>query len=363
MKTNVLITNIIIRHMSCDSFCKYCYLHRDPERKDEYSKPYSYEGNLKDNIRNIIQFSKTYFNSPIIKICGGEVFLMSNLREFVQELLENYPYVLIQTNGKHLNEKNMKWIIDLKRVLIQISLDSNDVEKNSHRFSDKEVMRNVLYAIEILKQNDVYLEITSVLNNLNTRYYDEFVDYLHQLPAGEIHNILKVTPIYIIDSTGKYKPIKEDSRSINKLIRQYDKYHSILPPKEYLKSIYSLMQGEKLKYKCYNPIVSLNFTDEGKIKACTNILPEDVLNVGDITSEDHQLIVERFGKTKFQKLLLETEQRIPLCKNCYNFCSIYNLYLNSTIELEELCQNNYMFGLPEVKTVLTEIKNSIETKD
>ena len=347
--------------MRCDSFCKYCYLNRDPDRKDEYTEPYSYEGDLKTNIRGILEFSKTYFNSPIIKICGGEVFLMSNLKELVQELLEYYPYVLIQTNGKHLDEKNLKWIIDLKRVLIQISLDSHDVRFNSYRFSDEEVMRKVLFAIETLKRNDVYVEITSVLNNLNTLHYDEFIDYLYQLPRGQNENILKTTPIYIIDTTGKYKPTKEDSENIKKLISQYEKYHSILPPKQYLDSIYSLMQGDKLKYKCYNPIVSLNFTDEGKIKACTNILPEDVLNVGDIFSEDHLSIIEKFGKTKFQKMLLETQQRIPICKNCYTFCSIYNLYLNNTIELEELCENNYMFGLPEVKKVLSEIKASIES--
>lgn len=361
MKNNILITNIIIRHLSCDSFCKYCYLQerKDTNRKDEYIKPYLYEGKLKDNIEKIMAFSNTYFNSPIIKICGGEIFLMSNLKEFVEVLLQYYPYVLIQTNGKHLDEKNLKWIIDLKRVLVQISLDSHNVEMNSYRFSDEEVMRKVLFAVEALKKNDVYLEITSVLNKLNTRYYDEFVDYLHELPSGNVKNALKVTPIYLIDSTGNFKSTKEDNETIKNLIMEYEKYNSILPPKQYMNLLYSLMQGESLKYKCYNPIVSLNFTDEGKIKACTNILPEDVLNVGDIFLDDHQLIVNKFGRTKFQKMLLETEQRIPLCKNCLNFCSIYNMYLNNSIELEELCDNNYMFGLPEVRSRLEEIKTFI----
>lgn len=358
MKSNVLITNIIIKSMKCDSFCKYCYLQRD-SKNVKYTKPYKYEGVLRDNIRSILEFSKTYFNCPIIKICGGEVFLMNNLKELVKELLEYYPYVLIQTNGKHFDENNLKWIIDLKRVLIQISLDGHNVKMNGYRFFDEEAMNSVLFAIETLRKNNVYLEIISVLNNLNTHCFDEFLDYLYQLPSGEIKNAMKVTPIYLIDKTGKYRSTKEDNGVIEELILQYEKYKYLLPPKSYMNSIFMLMQGERLKYKCHNSIVSLNFTDDGKLKACTNILPKDSLNVGDIFSEEHESIVERFGKTKFQNMLLETEKRLPFCQNCFNFCSIYNLYLNNTYSLEELCQNNYMYDLPEVKDSLARVKVSL----
>lgn len=358
MKTDVLMTNIIIKPMQCDSFCKYCYLKRDPENV-ELTKYYKYEGDLKKNIRSILNFSKTYFNCPIIKICGGEVFLISNLKELVQELLEYYPYVLIQTNGKHFDEYNLKWIIDLKRVFIQISLDGHNVKMNEYRFFNEESIKRVLFAIETLRKNNVYVEIISVLNNLNTRCYDEFLDYLYQLPSGEIKNAFKVTPIYLIDNTGKYRSLNEDNEVIEKLISQYEKYKYLLPPKQYMNLILKLMHGERLKYKCHNSIVSLNFTDDGKIKACTNILPEDILNVGDIFSEEHEGIVEKFGKTKFQKMLLGTEKRLPLCQNCFNFCSIYNLYLNDTFDLEELCQNNYMYDLPEIKDSLIKVKTSV----
>ncbi len=356
-KTNVLLTNLIVRQNNCDSFCKYCYHHRD-ENHTECSSPYTYQGKLKDDIEEILQFSATYFKSPIVKICGGEIFLMSNLKDFVSRLLEEYPYVLIQTNGKHLDDDNLKWIINSKRILMQISLDGHELEMNKYRFTEEETMKKMIHTIKILKENDVYLELTSVLNNSNTSRYDEFVEYLSQLPSGKIKNVLKVTPILLIDKEGVYKPSSEDISIIERLINNYEKFKNILPPEKYMTLLCKLLKGEKNVYQCYNPIVSVNFVDDGKMKACTNVLPEDVLNVGDIFTEDHKTIIEKFGKTKFQKLLLETKQWVPICKNCFNFCSIYNLFFNGTVSLEELCSNNYMFDLPEVRQVLIQINES-----
>lgn len=358
-KKKVLFTNLMVNEDTCDSFCKYCY-HRNEEKKTDC---YKYSGKLKINIDKVINFATTYFNGPIIKICGGEIFLMSNLKELVEELLKYYPYVLIQTNGLHINDDNLKWIIEFKRVLIQISLDGHDLEMNTYRFDKEEVMKNHLYVIEKLKANDVYVELTSVLNNKNTKRFDEFVSYLKELPSGKYNNTLKVTPILVIDKENIFKPSIKDLQAIDGLLESYDEFSNILPPKKYLENLNRLLHGEKIQYQCFNPIVSLNVVDDGKVKGCTNVLPENVLNVGDIFQEEPEKIIEKFGKTKFQKLLVSTKQWVPLCKNCLNFCSIYNLYLNNTIDIEELSTNNYMFGLPEVKQRLIELKEFIDNEN
>lgn len=357
-KKQMILTNLIVRQSHCDSFCKYCYHHRDADHT-ECSSSYSYQGELKDKIEKILQFSNTFFTSPIIKICGGEIFLMKNLKDFVYRLLEQYPYVLIQTNGKHIDDENLKWIIESKRILIQISLDGHELVMNQYRFTEEETMKKMLHTIRVLKENGIYLELTSVLNNINTCRYDEFVQYLQDLPSSKHQNTLKVTPILIIDSEGKFKPSSEDIKAIERLINHYDQYKNILPPAKYMEYLYRLLNNEKIQYQCYNPMVSVNYIDDGKIKGCTNILPEDMLNVGDVFEDAPEIIMDKFGKTKFQKLLLETKQWVPVCKNCFNFCSIYNLYLNDSVSLNELCDNNYMFALPEVRKALFEIKQNL----
>ena len=120
------------------------------------------------------------------------------------------------------------------------------------------------------------------------------------------------------------------------------------------------MHGETIKYQCFNPIVSLNMVNDGRVKSCTNVLPENVLNIGNMFEDDPEVILKRYGDTKFQKLLLYTKQWVPICKNCFNFCSIYNLYLNDTISLDELCNNNYMFNIPEVRQRLLELHDMID---
>ena len=120
------------------------------------------------------------------------------------------------------------------------------------------------------------------------------------------------------------------------------------------------MQGEKLNYYCYNPIISANYIDTGEVKGCTNVLPENVLNVGNVFTDQHEDIMNRFGRTKFQQLLVNTKQWVPLCKTCYNFCSIYNLYLNGSMSIDELSSNNYMFEVEEVREILIKLKAEIE---
>lgn len=355
IKRDVLLTNLLINEDTCDSFCKYCYHKDEIKLTDEYL----YGGCLKANLDKMINFAVENFNSPIIKICGGEIFLMSNLRELVEELLKYYQYVLIQTNGLHMTEENLKWIIDLKRVFIQVSLDGHNLEMNEYRFKKPEAMENQLNTIKVLKANDVYLELTSVLNNRNTWQFYEFIEYLDSIPGGINKNALKVTPILIIDKENLFKPSKEDLQAVDQLILDYERYSHILPPKVYLENLNKLLRGESITYQCFNPIASLNMIDDGKIKGCTNVLPENVLNVGDLSVDSPEDILDNFGKTKFQNLLLTTKQWVPLCKNCLNFCSIYNLYLNDTISLDELCENNYMFGLPELREQLIKIKNQI----
>lgn len=355
-RKKVLITNLLIEEDICDSFCKYCY-YRDKKKSIDV---YRYDGKLKLKIDQIVKFATTYFSSPIIKICGGEIFLMSNIKELVIELLKYYPYVLIQTNGRHLNNDNLKWIIDLKRVLIQISLDGHDLNMNTYRFEDGRILEKLLHAVKILKRNNVYLELTCVLNNKNTKRFIEFLRYLKSLPSGKRSNTLKVTPILIIDKDNLFKPALQDLNTIDQVVMDYDEFSDVLPPKKYMEMLNIALHGGIVKYQCFNPIVSLNLIDNGKVKSCTNVLPEDILNIGEIFTDKPEVILERFGDTKFQKLLLYTKQWVPICKNCFNFCSIYNLYLNNTISLDELCNNNYMFNLNEVKKRLEELHSMID---
>lgn len=358
---DVLLTHIIVRSEFCDSFCKYCY---EAELHDQkMSCGYAYEGELKERMEKILEFGKDYFSSPMIKINGGEIFLMQELENFLNRLLENYEYILLQTNGRHLTKEKMDFIIDSKRINLQISLDGQDLAMNEYRFEEQGVLDKIVNSIKYLVKNDVYVEITSVMSNKNTARYLEFIEYLATFEYGSCRNNLKVTPILIVDKEGTFKPSKEDILGIEKVIANYEKYKDILPPKIYLENLLSLMQGKRLSYSCYNPAVTLNIIDKGDIKACTNILPENVLNVGNIFEGNIESTVEKFGKTKFQSLLLNTRQRVPLCRNCYNFCSIYNLYFNGLISLDELCSCYLMFERPIMREKLIKIKKNFEKKE
>ena len=351
-----IITTFLIEQMHCDSSCAYCYLIQGKN----INFAYSYSGELAVRLDKILEFAKIHFPSPLVKLCGGEIFLMDNLHEYTKKLLKEYAYVLIQTNARLIQDEDLEWIIKERRVLLQISIDGHTLEMNKYRFKDKELMKRVLHILAVLKANDVYTEVTSVIHKFNIEHYEEFLQYLDSLPAGKIKNAMKATPLLLIDQSGIYRHSEDKIMYIQKLVDHYQKYAHILPPYAYMKNYLALLRGEHLEYTCYNPIVSLTVTDEGKIKGCTNVLSIDEFNVGNLFENSWEEIKERFGQTKFQRLLLETKQRVPVCRKCFNFCSIYNLYFNGTISLEELCENNPMFNLPEVRETLSDIKNELE---
>lgn len=357
-RLNVLLTHIIVRPDFCDSFCKYCYERETQNQKN--TCVYSYEGEFKNRMEGVLGFGKDYFSSPMIKINGGEIFLMQDLERFVLRLLEDYEYVLLQSNGRHLSKEKMDFIINSKRINMQISLDGHDMEMNQYRFDQPEILEKILNSVQYLVKNDVYVELTSVLHNKNTSRYYEFVEYISKFKRGRFNNNFKVTPILLVDKEGVFKATDKDLSGLAKVIDCYEKYQDILPPKVYLENLLNLMQGQRLSYSCYNPVVSLNMVDKGDIKACSNILPENVLNVGNVFEGNIEETVYKFGKTKFQSLLLNTRQRVPLCRNCYNFCSIYNLYFNDLITLDELCSRYLMFQRPIMREQLLKIKKGLE---
>lgn len=355
---DVLLTHVIVRSDFCDSFCKYCY---ERETHDEkMACGYTYKGELEERMEKIFQFGTEYFSSPMLKINGGEIFLMQDLEDFIERVLKDYKYLLLQTNGRHLTKEKMDYIIKSKRINLQISLDGHDLEMNEFRFDQQEVLDKILNSVRYLVKNDVYVELTSVLHKKNTARYWEFVEYLMNFERGQCRNNFKLTPILIVDKEGTFKSCREDSSGLEKVIANYEKYQDMLPPKIYLENLLSLMRGKRLNYSCYNPAVTLNMIDKGDIKACTNILPENVLNVGNVFEGNIEETVNKFGKTKFQSLLLNTRQRVPLCRNCYNFCSIYNLYFNGLITLDELCSRYLMFERPEMREQLIRIKKGLE---
>ena len=84
-----IITTFLIEQMHCDSSCAYCYLIQGKN----INFAYSYSGELAVRLDKILEFAKIHFPSPLVKLCGGEIFLMDNLHEYTKKLLKEYAYV------------------------------------------------------------------------------------------------------------------------------------------------------------------------------------------------------------------------------------------------------------------------------
>ena len=60
---------------------------------------------------------------------------------------------------------------------------------------------------------------------------------MRELPGGRARNTLKITPILIIDKENLFKPCKEDLKAIDGIIKDYEKYADVLPPKKYMEML------------------------------------------------------------------------------------------------------------------------------
>lgn len=366
MKKDFIFIDYMVYNEFCNSACRYCrgyfkdgirFIRNDNQVKmpDSWNSeiPKLVGGRLSpnpeiDQILNLIKETESrlsqYINAPIIKLSGGELFIIEEIIDVIEYFSSKYPIVQILTNGTLLNDRLLDRIIALPNVHVQISLDHYIKEYNQARYFNDKMLSSALHAIERLSQYNIPLEINCVLTKYNTDKLYEFIGYLHGLGNEN----LRIFPRPVRDKPREILyPSMEQIKTIEKIISDYDKLSAVLPPIQYFHRLYRLMLGE-LRRTCKIPFGVISAYYIGDVTACPLIykspldsvdsydqnFTEDLPTMGNIYQPQVKKIFDIVQDGEPYKKMLHEES--DYCRECFNQYEIINLYIDGEISKDEL---------------------------
>ena len=132
-KKKLLFNDFVVQYMLCNFNCEYCINKLRPDKSsiwkktDYYNsstyehrdlKNFIYSGTLKKNIDDAIDKSREIIDTPILRISGGEILMMKNVKDLLKSLSSKYEIVQIVTNGYFLD----KGMIDFLKLIGNIHI-------------------------------------------------------------------------------------------------------------------------------------------------------------------------------------------------------------------------------------------------
>ncbi|MCP4154847.1 MAG: radical SAM protein, partial [bacterium] len=363
VKPTLLIDDLVIAENYCNQKCTYCLTdtsefkeshktgtHPVQLKKYHYSEETGADG-LKSRLDKIDNAIAGRFNAKILKISGGEVFLVKNIETYILDATKKFDVVQVLTNGVLLNKTFLEKAAGTN-ICLQVSLDHHTGAGNSYRTGSEKVLQKVLDNIGLIVAHNIPLEINCVLTDRNTGIIDEFAAYLNRYPG-------KVT-LFPFPIRGKererYYPTIEQTAGVQRLLDQFETYRSILPPRPYLRHLLDFLKTGKRNVRCSLPLLSVGIFDDGVLTPCPNVWLTDL---GNLVTGDSQAVLDKVGKDKIYPLATSARNPITFCKTCFTPWEILNLYVEGSLTLDEAAETP-LYGYPKIREILPLLKKSIK---
>lgn len=352
MKKKLFVIDLVILEEYCNGNCDYC-LTKDSSIRDEHleivrsgfchpdaNDLFYYPGTkLYIRLNNLLDTIKKYIDAPIIKVSGGEIFLIPGIVDFIYKLSSEFFRVQILTNGTLLNLEIVEKIASMKNVHVQVSLDGWSAISNEARIHNNVSMQEkIINNIMLLSKYNIPVEINCVLHNRNIPYILETVS-----EVSKIKSDIKYIPYPVRGSSSrKYQIRTEQLEFLDNLIQSYNDFERVLPPYEYLKELRVFYTNSmKRKGKCVLKDYMCQLFDDGLLVACVNMWTLKIGNIMDCTGSD---LINQIGVGRISTLLGASKPSL-YCRGCFTPWDIINLYFTKTITLNQLTEIPLYRGL------------------
>lgn len=337
----ILGNDLVINEDSCNLGCTYCLtgqsnLKSSHESKLIFQPPvvdrYSETTDLGVRLNAIVDRVDHELRPPLLKLTGGEIFLIKGIMEFIEKVAPLHEAVIVQTNGLPLTNDKIERLSLLGNIVVQISLDSSNYEGNSYRVLSQRIHEMVIDRIEAVVRAGLPLEIYGVLNNRSAPYLSEFVRWCGQF--GEDAPQLFPFPVRGPDSE-KFKVHPDQYGFIDELHDLLGEFKHMLPPKPYLDRLSSFYHKGERTWRCHLPRLVMSTFSDGVATPCPNIWFQ---KMGNLVEDDWQSTLGQVNTTPFYELLLADRPRLDACKGCFTPWDTLSMYMDGAISLDELCR-------------------------
>lgn len=333
-KFPILILDFVIQDSICNLMCDYCYSLEKIKNKKKQQRNAS---SILKGASQVLEITREFVNTSILKISGGEVFLLKGFLEFLEREAPFYEHLQVQTNGILLNQRVISQLEQIPNLFIQMTLDGHTLHANSYRVKSSELHDKLIENLRILMTSNIHLELNCCITKRNINELEEYLSFLHDLGGS-----LTLFPIPVrAQARRDLFPEREQSIILQRIVQDYDKYKAILPPKIYMEKMVEFILKGKMSKKgaCRVPLGVLGISDCGIISSCALLGAEDYLVVGNLLLENPQDVFARIGVCRSQRLLIYGHPRALVCQQDLTQYELINMCINGEISVKELTQN------------------------
>jgi len=329
----------------CNFCCQYCRsLPRLFYLKDKKI--------ILDKLKSSIKISKKYVNYAILKLSGyGEITLIKN---FYVLIPKKTPCQLI-TNASLLDQKVIDLLSKFSNLNVCISLDGHLLKMNYWRVKNKSLHQKILYNLNYISKKGIPLEINSVLTNRNISLFGRFLNYLKGIENKIICYPFPIRSFGNLKNKDKWPKKEEIKKFKEEIIKNFNYYKPLLPPKAYLFRLFSFLEKGERKWPCYVGSFNLGILPNGEIARCACGAEG---SFGNIFSSKDKSFKKRFEN--ISRLISFPNNPISNnCRKCFNHYEVINAFIDGEISQEEIGKIE-LLGRETVKKRLIWLKNQIK---
>ena len=336
MKLNMpFINDLVVKEDVCNMCCKYCLTKTSKFKDNESVKAqrnslvYTDGSELQKNMDAVTESIHNAFGISVLKISGGEIFLIKGIMDYIRKHAPKYKKVQLLTNGVLLTPELLSQLKEIENICLQISIDHHTVKGNRYRTPTPEKLQRILGNLDHAAQSGIPLEINCVLHDKNTHLLSGFADYLMKYKG---HVTLFPFPVRGNNKFDFYQNA-DQLCGIEKLINRYTDFQEILPPKAYLEYLLRFLQTGKREIPCIFPKIAIGCFDDGNITPCANYW---FSSLGNVLNEEPQTVFKKVNTDKIYRILTHDRHRPTECTQCFTPWEILNLYVIGKISIREL---------------------------
>ncbi|MBB4001900.1 MAG: radical SAM protein [Aurantimonas endophytica] len=292
---------------------------------------------------------RRHVDAPVLKLSGGELFLLVNAVELIEELAGRYAHVQVLTNGTELTPAIVARLSKLPNVGFNLSLDGHDDAMNALRWRSSRLGERVMAALGYIAAAGRPLEITMVVSDVNAPRLFDFLAFLAALPC---RTLLVPIPVRGVHAAGLFG--REARRGFADRLRRLPAgFASVLGPLAYYRRLADFLDEADgiRRQRCHLTAAAAQLFDTGAITPCPVGWTSEIANV---RRDGIEAAVSQIGRHKLYELMAREPPRVPVCRTCFSQADMINLYLEGEASLAEMALMP-MFGSAAALTRLAEL--------
>lgn len=335
----LLGNDLVVNEDSCNLSCTYCLTgqsnlknsHNEklifgPPKKDTFG-PTSMLGARLPLIDKRVDDT---FHVPLLKVTGGEIFLVDGILDFLREQAAQHEVVVVQTNGVLVRDEHLAEFREWGNIVLQVSLDSHLFTGNSYRVATESLHAKVLRRVSAILDSGLPVEVYTVLNDRSVTELEAFAQWLCDRVVPPMF-----FPFPVRGPDSEEFAVRPDQLvHVERFVERFENFATVLPPLAYFRRLLSFYHEGGRTFRCHLPRLVVSTFSDGMITPCPNIW---FSNMGSLLDEDYQQTLDRVGETGMYQALLAPTPRLSACRGCFTPWDTLSMYFEDEITLDELC--------------------------